>query len=68
MTIRQSFWSADRFVSTDKLKNTLRYNWHMGVTAFGGPPVHFKIVGLIGMFFDGIEVADGDVVSFMISL
>ena len=22
----------------------LRANWHLGVTAFGGPPVHFKIV------------------------
>ena len=22
----------------------LRNNWHLGVTAFGGPPVHFKIV------------------------
>ncbi|KAK0727543.1 hypothetical protein B0T26DRAFT_694901 [Lasiosphaeria miniovina] len=21
----------------------LRVNWHLGVTAFGGPPVHFKI-------------------------
>ncbi|TIC89757.1 putative transporter YwrB [Colletotrichum higginsianum] len=23
--------------------DVLRHNWHMGVTAFGGPPVHFKI-------------------------
>ena len=22
----------------------LRVNWHLGVTAFGGPPVHFRIV------------------------
>ncbi|KAF3071969.1 hypothetical protein CFAM422_006062 [Trichoderma lentiforme] len=22
---------------------TIRNNWHLGVTAFGGPPVHFKI-------------------------
>jgi hypothetical protein len=22
-----------------------RANWHLGLTAFGGPPVHFKIVG-----------------------
>lgn len=21
-----------------------RFNWHLGFTAFGGPPVHFKIV------------------------
>lgn len=24
----------------------LRTNWHLGVTAFGGPPVHFRIVSL----------------------
>lgn len=24
----------------------LRVNWHLGVTAFGGPPVHFKIVSI----------------------
>lgn len=22
----------------------VKVNWHLGVTAFGGPPVHFKIV------------------------
>lgn len=26
------------------MTNTLKQNWHLGVTAFGGPPVHFKIV------------------------
>jgi len=25
-------------------RNTVRSNWHLGLTAFGGPPVHFKIV------------------------
>ncbi len=24
--------------------NTVKANWHQGFTAFGGPPVHFKIV------------------------
>jgi hypothetical protein len=35
----------------DKVKKTLiqawlvvSNNWHLGMTAFGGPPVHFKIV------------------------
>ncbi|KXJ89598.1 chromate transporter-domain-containing protein [Microdochium bolleyi] len=26
-----------------RLWNVTRRNWHLGVTAFGGPPVHFKI-------------------------
>ena len=25
----------------------IRVNWHLGVTAFGGPPVHFQIVGFL---------------------
>ncbi|KAF4413838.1 Chromate transport protein [Colletotrichum fructicola] len=24
--------------------NILKHNWHLGLTAFGGPPVHFKIL------------------------
>lgn len=39
MAIRQRLWSPD----LAPLTNTLRYNWHLGFTAFGGPPVHFKI-------------------------
>lgn len=27
--------------------NTLRETWHLGFTAFGGPPVHFKIVSIV---------------------
>ena len=27
-----------------RLWETVRHNWHLGFTAFGGPPVHFKIV------------------------
>jgi hypothetical protein len=39
-------WEAKLAQIGDKaLKNTVRRNWHMGVTSFGGPPVHFKIVG-----------------------
>lgn len=25
----------------------LQVNWHLGFTAFGGPPVHFKIVSKV---------------------
>ncbi|KAH7184645.1 FAD dependent oxidoreductase-domain-containing protein [Fusarium flagelliforme] len=31
-----------RRVADDSLQ-TLKVNWHLGFTAFGGPPVHFKI-------------------------
>ena len=34
-------------LSKINLMNTLRQNWHLGVSAFGGPPVHFKIVGCL---------------------
>lgn len=27
-----------------KMWVTAKDNWHLGVTSFGGPPVHFKIV------------------------
>lgn len=37
----KTWLSAERLAS---LGNTTRQNWHLGVTAFGGPPVHFKIV------------------------
>jgi hypothetical protein len=31
-----------------RLLNTVGHNWHLGFTAFGGPPVHFKIVSGLG--------------------
>jgi hypothetical protein len=34
----------DRSEAWDTLKQVLRKNWHLGLTAFGGPPVHFQIV------------------------
>jgi hypothetical protein len=30
--------------AADRGLQTLQVNWHLGFTAFGGPPVHFKIV------------------------
>ncbi|KAK7425740.1 hypothetical protein QQZ08_007839 [Neonectria magnoliae] len=30
-------------VPVERLGSTMRQNWHMGFTSFGGPPVHFKI-------------------------
>jgi hypothetical protein len=28
----------------ERFWNTIRENWYLGFTSFGGPPVHFKIV------------------------
>ena len=28
----------------ERMKDVLAKNWHLGVTAFGGPPLHFQIV------------------------
>lgn len=36
---------AERLVKQyDRCKITLTANYHLGFTAFGGPPVHFQIV------------------------
>jgi hypothetical protein len=32
--------------AADRAWQTVKVNWHLGITAFGGPPVHFKIVSL----------------------
>jgi hypothetical protein len=32
--------------AADRGLQTLKVNWHLGFTAFGGPPVHFKIVSI----------------------
>lgn len=43
----QAKWEEKLARIGDKVsKNTIRQNWHMGFTSFGGPPVHFKIVGV----------------------
>jgi hypothetical protein len=28
----------------ERTKEVFSKNWHLGITAFGGPPVHFQIV------------------------
>jgi hypothetical protein len=43
MTIsRWSNYSPD--VVAQHLWDVVRFDWYLGFTAFGGPPVHFKIV------------------------
>ncbi|GJC83397.1 putative transporter YwrB [Colletotrichum liriopes] len=36
-------WEHSLRANAARAADVLRYNWHLGVTAFGGPPVHFKI-------------------------
>lgn len=40
----QSQWEDTLGRVGERAMTTLKANWHMGVSAFGGPPVHFKIV------------------------
>lgn len=42
MAVRAT-WQHRLQKAKDGAWNTVKYNWHLGVTAFGGPPVHFKI-------------------------
>ncbi|KAF6838353.1 transporter YwrB [Colletotrichum plurivorum] len=37
-------WEARLQKAADSASVVFRYNWHLGFTAFGGPPVHFKIL------------------------
>ncbi|KAK4073052.1 hypothetical protein Purlil1_13179 [Purpureocillium lilacinum] len=37
------FWKQKARKIADRAWATLQVNWHLGLTAFGGPPVHFKI-------------------------
>ncbi|SCV50018.1 related to chromate transport protein [Fusarium fujikuroi] len=36
-------WENSLRRAADRALQTLKVNWHLGFTAFGGPPVHFKI-------------------------
>ncbi|KAK1985223.1 chromate transporter [Colletotrichum cereale] len=36
-------WEHRLRANAARAADVLRFNWHLGVTAFGGPPVHFKI-------------------------
>ena len=42
MAIRPAIVSLQRIPL--KIWDVVVVNWHLGFTAFGGPPVHFKIV------------------------
>lgn len=37
-------WSPSSWNLGPQFWNTIRENWYLGFTSFGGPPVHFKIV------------------------
>ena len=36
--------AAPKVPLAQALKGTFHSSWHLGLTAFGGPPVHFQIV------------------------
>ncbi|OLN90317.1 putative transporter YwrB [Colletotrichum chlorophyti] len=36
-------WEHSLRRNAARAADVFRYNWHLGLTAFGGPPVHFKI-------------------------
>ncbi|TDZ68223.1 putative transporter YwrB [Colletotrichum trifolii] len=36
-------WETRLRQTADRAADVFRHNWHLGLTAFGGPPVHFKI-------------------------
>ncbi|KAK1595472.1 chromate transporter [Colletotrichum navitas] len=36
-------WEHRLRADAARAADVFRYNWHLGVTAFGGPPAHFKI-------------------------
>lgn len=54
----------------DGVWNTVRQNWHLGVTSFGGPPVHFKIVSVVDWLLGAgdCDTSTNDFDSSMISL
>jgi hypothetical protein len=37
-------WNHAAHETILRIWDILQVNWHIGFTAFGGPPVHFKIV------------------------
>ncbi|KAL2053991.1 hypothetical protein ABVK25_005920 [Lepraria finkii] len=39
-----SYWEHKAHKAIIQTWPTMRNNWHLGLTAFGGPPVHFKIL------------------------
>lgn len=61
MAIRQSL-SFSPYGALQKAWNVLLSNWHLGFTAFGGPPVHFKIFH--DKFVDRLGWVDEQIVSF----
>jgi len=37
-------WASSIQVESFDIMEVVSVNWHLGFTAFGGPPVHFQIV------------------------
>lgn len=45
-TMSLSYWEGKVTKGLVQAWPVILNNWHLGMTAFGGPPVHFKIVRL----------------------
>jgi phosphoketolase len=54
MAIASSRWNPGRVA--ERLWEVVEQGWYLGFTAFGGPPVHFKIVSFESFlgFFDAL--------------
>ena len=48
MAILSSKWAPSRIAQ--QLWEVVEQGWYLGFTAFGGPPVHFKIVSFSSLF------------------
>jgi hypothetical protein len=42
-----SSWKLAQNETVKRLWEVVEQGWYLGFTAFGGPPVHFKIVGFL---------------------
>lgn len=49
--------------NVDGLRNTVKENWYLGFTSFGGPPVHFKIVSVSGLFLPIPPLLSGGIIT-----
>ena len=60
-----------RLFQLRRFHDVIRRTWYLGFTSFGGPPVHFQIVGLRCLYYFGIKLlyeAENDLMAVTVSL